>query len=98
MGEIKQEIPLSGFDPEGEPVIRVMSDGSLRVAFNFMPPSFAPDADEMGAFADFDKQLEQAAGVPVEWEDRELFLIRRPGHDTLERIRRFVEGYRHESA
>jgi hypothetical protein len=27
------------FDPEGEPEIRVMADGSLYVVFNFMPPS-----------------------------------------------------------
>ncbi len=38
MGDIKQEIPLSGFDPKGEPIIRVMADDSVYVVFNFMPP------------------------------------------------------------
>src|SRR5262245_12738172 len=95
MSDVRQEIPLSGFDPEGEPVIRVMGDGSLYLVFNLMPPSFVPDEDGLGPFADFDKQLERAAGVPVEWEDREIFLIRQPGPLTIERIRQFVETYPH---
>ncbi len=48
----------------------------------------------MGQFEDFDKQLERAAGVDVDWEDRELFLIRKPALDTVDKVRRFVEGYR----
>lgn len=94
MTEVKQVIPLSGFDPKGEPAIRVMADGRLYVVFNFMPPSYVPDQDGLGPFEDFDKQLERAAGVPVEWEDRESFLIRRPTPDTVERVRQFVEGFR----
>ena len=94
MSVAKQEFPLSGFDPKGEPVIRVMADGSLYVVFKFMPPSFVPDEEGLGQFEDFDKQLERAAGIPVEWADREFFLIRRPGSDTLERVRQFIEGYR----
>jgi hypothetical protein len=85
-------IPLLGFDAEGEPEIRVMSDGSLYVAFNFMPPSWAEDNPE--PFADFDQQLTKALDLPVEWDDRELFRIERPRADTVERIRRFIETYR----
>lgn len=50
MDEVIRTIPLSGFDPAGEPEIRVMSDGSLLVVFNFMPPSFVPDEqrDDLG--------------------------------------------------
>lgn len=69
-----------------------MSDGTLVIVFNFMPPSFAED-DEDG-FADFDKQLEKALGVPVRWEDREFFLIRNPANDTADKARSFLEGYR----
>ena len=92
MDETVPSVSLSGFDPEGEPEIRVMSDGRLLVVFNLMPPSWAEDNPE--SFDDFDQQLEEAAGVPVVWEDRELFRIERPVSDTLERIRRFLEGYR----
>jgi hypothetical protein len=89
---ILRRIPVAGFDPDGEPEIRVMSDGTLLIVFNFMPPSFAEnDEDE---FSDFDKQLEKAIGVPVQWEDREFFLIRSPNNDTADRIRAFLEGYR----
>jgi hypothetical protein len=38
MDEPIEIIPLTGFDPEGEPEIRVMADGSWELVFNFMPP------------------------------------------------------------
>jgi hypothetical protein len=89
---VLKKISISGFDPKGEPQIRVMSDGTLFVLFNFMPPSFA-DGDEK-RFDDFDKQLERAIGVPVVWEDRELFLILQPQEGTIEKVRGFLESYR----
>jgi hypothetical protein len=89
---VLKKISVSGFDPDGEPEIREMSDGTLIVMFNFMPPSFAEDKEE--EFADFDKQLEKALGVPVQREDRERFLIRNPAKDSAEKARVFLEGYR----
>ena len=94
MDEIKETIKLKGFDPKGEPVIRVMGDGSVLIVFNFMPPSFVPDGEGMGPFADFDKQLERAAGVPVVWDDREVFVIQKPKRDTVKKLQKFIEGYR----
>jgi len=85
-------IPLAGFDPDGEPEIRMMADGSLYVVFNFMPPSWAEDDPD--PFDDFDKQLSKAVGLPVEWEDREFFRIERPANDTVERVRRFLAEYK----
>jgi hypothetical protein len=89
---ILKTIEVLGFDPEGEPAIRVMSDGTLVVVFNFMPPSYA-EGDEM-KFRDFDKQLERALGVPVHWEDREIFMIRNPQKDSAEKAKVFLESYR----
>ena len=94
MDEVLRTIPLTGFDPEGEPQVRVMGDGSLLVVFNFMPPSWAEDETDLGPFKDFDRQMERAIGVPVTWEDREVFLITRPRPDTIDRIRTFIGGYR----
>ena len=88
---IVKAIPVKGFDPDGEPEIRVMSDGTMFVVFNFIPPSW--DEDE-AMCADFDKQLAKAIGLPVQWEDRELFLIQKPVNDTAERVRAFLEAYR----
>ena len=93
MYEPANVIALTGFDPEGEPEIRVMADGSLYLVFNFMPPSWAEDDPD--PFDDFDKQLGKAVGLPVEWEDREFFRIERPAKDTVERIRRFIAAYKH---
>jgi hypothetical protein len=91
MLEVAKTMPVSGFDPEGEPEIRQMSDGSLHVVFNFMPPSFAEDDESK--FADFDKQLEKAIGATVRWDDREVFVIRKPLTDTVARIKQFLEAY-----
>jgi hypothetical protein len=102
--EIVNTIALSGFDPAGEPQIRVLGDGSLRVDFEFMPPSWAPEQPvaapgdpypslNLGRFYDFDKQLERALDVPVYWEDRVLFIIYKPKQDTIDRLTQFVRQY-----
>jgi hypothetical protein len=73
MDEPIEIIPLIGFDPEGDPEIRVMADGSWELVFNFMPPSWAEDEPER--FDDFDglrptvghRQLATATGMGVEW-------------------------------
>jgi len=84
-------IPLTGFDPDGEPEIRQMADGSLHIVFNFMPPSWAED--DPTPFDDFDQQLSRAIGLPVQWEDREVFRIEKPTGDTVARIRQFLASY-----
>lgn len=89
---VVKTITVTGFDPDGEPKIRVMSDGSLSLMFEFMPPSWG-EADQK-SFEDFDKQLERALGVTVFWEDREFFRIAKPANDTVEKARVFLEGYR----
>lgn len=94
MDEPLTVVAITGFDPEGEPEIRVLGDGSLYVVFNFMPPSWAEDGPE--AFDDFDQQLAQVAGVEVNWEDREFFQIARPLGNTVERIRTFLAEYRRQ--
>ncbi|NHZ96153.1 hypothetical protein [Massilia sp. CCM 8734] len=93
MSELVNTIELSGFDPDGEPEIRMMSDGSAELWFNFMPPSFVEDPD---AYGDFDRQLEAAIGVPVIWEDREVFLIAEPASDTIARLTDFIQNFRHD--
>jgi hypothetical protein len=92
MKEPVEVIPLEGFDPQGDPEIRVMADGVLYVVFNFMPPSWAEDEPE--AFDDFDRQLADAVGLAVLWEDREFFRIEKPRPDTMERVRWFLKARR----
>jgi hypothetical protein len=98
MDQPVEVIPLAGFDPEGEPEVRRTHAGGLWLVFNFLPPSWAPEAEgrDLGWWADFDRRLERALGVPVTWEDREFFRIRRPQADTVEAIRRFLVEVRKE--
>lgn len=99
MAEVLQTVQLAGFDPGGEPSIRVMSDGSLEVSFEFMPPSDVARAGRsgLGEYAEFDREMSDAAGVPVVWEDREFFRIEDAPPGTLERVQAFVQGYRHRT-
>jgi len=88
--DVIQTIELSGFDADGEPEIRLMKNGKMHVVFEFMPPSWAEDET---AFDRFDREMAEAIGVKVIWEDREFFLIPSPQADTAERIAAFVAGY-----
>lgn len=94
---VVQTIQLSGFDPQGEPVVRVMRDGTIAVAFEFMPPSWHSEADgdpeELGPFEDFDRRMGDAIGAEVAWQDRELFIVEEPRDDTIQRIRSFLSNY-----
>jgi hypothetical protein len=96
MAEVLQTVRITGFDPGGEPSIRVMSDGSLEVSFEFMPPSDVERIGHpgLGEFEAFDSEMAAAAGVPVVWEDREFFRIEDAPPGTLERVQAFIEGYR----
>lgn len=90
--EILREIPVEGFDPEGEPSILEMADGTLQVTVAFMPPSTAEDKEEYFV-ANFDKQMAKAIGVEVEWRDRELFVIAEPREDTVAQMTAFLQSY-----
>ena len=94
--DIVEIIALTGFDPQGEPEMRRDASGNLRLVFNFMPPSWAPEADskDLGPFKDFDAQLQAAIERRVVWEDRELFLIEAPQADTPARVQSFLIGCR----
>ncbi len=97
--EIKEEpdentIPITGFDSDGEPEIRKEEDGSLTIAFNFMPPlNGQEEATEDPIFENFDKVMSEFLGVEVEWDDREFFSIKKPKEDTIEKIKDFLEHF-----
>jgi hypothetical protein len=89
-------ITVSGFDPEGEPEIRFLRNGSLNVMVEYMPPSYA-DGD-MEDFEEFDKEMEEAIGTKVSWDDRESFFINDYDAETVERLRAFLATYRQKKA
>jgi hypothetical protein len=90
-----EEYPLIGFDPSGEPMVRRTATGRLWLCVQFVPPLWVPEQERtgqvgLGAWADFDKRLADAIGVPVVWEDREWFRIDHPREDTVQAIHRFL--------
>jgi hypothetical protein len=100
MAEVLRTIPITGFDPNNEPCIQEMNDGSLEVWFEFMPPSDIErqGPSGLGEFAEFDQEMAAAAGVPVVWEDREFFRIESAPPGVLARVQAFLETYRSSRA
>jgi hypothetical protein len=96
MAEILRTVGIIGFDPSSEPTIREMSDGSLEVWFEFMPPSDVERQGPhgLGQFAELDREMSAAAVTPVVWEDREFFRIESASPGALERLQAFLEAYR----
>lgn len=92
MEDAVKEITLSGFDPEGEPVLRLTAAGRLWLGMSLFPPSWAEGEDAAEPWADFDRRLERAIGTAVRWEDREWFRIDQPAPDTVAAVERFLAG------
>jgi hypothetical protein len=89
-----EEVSVSGFDPEGEPVIKKWSDGSIWIHFEAMPPFFAEDEGTEAEFETFEVKVQEALGVPVRRDDREVFVITDPKPDTVEKAKAWLEAYR----
>ena len=93
-----EEIAVNGFDPDGEPAIKKWSDGTLWIHFEAMPPFFAEDAGTEQDFESFESKIEDALGVAVRRDDRELFVIDKPNPDTAEKAKAWLEAYRENGA
>ncbi|MHC4406586.1 MAG: hypothetical protein ACYTG0_43730 [Planctomycetota bacterium] len=93
---IVEEISVSGFDPDGEPVIKKWSDGSIWIHFEAMPPFFSEDDGTEAECENFETKIEDAIGVPVRRDDREVFVITNPQSDTATRAKAWLESYRNK--
>jgi hypothetical protein len=94
--EVRSTTALPGFEPGAEPVPREMRDGSLLLVFFLLSPLVVETDPVMARRFDLDAfgtEIESAAGVPVIWADREVFVIQRPAGDTMNRIRQFLQNY-----
>jgi hypothetical protein len=92
--EVIEQISVSGFDRDGEPVLKKWSDGSIWIHFEAMPPFFAEDEGTEADFENFEVKIQQALGVPVRRDDREVFVIAKPEPDTAEKAKAWLEAYR----
>lgn len=95
-GDVRSTLTLAGFDPVAEPVLREMHNGRLLLIFACIPPLVSEN--DAARFARFDldmfgTEIEDAAGVPVIWDDKEVFVIPQTMDDTVKRIRHFLETY-----
>ena len=92
--DVAATVTVPGFEPAAEPVIRQMRDGSLLLIFNCLPPITSDDDPSRRLDMDgFGGQLGEAAGVPLIWDDREVFVIPRPNAATVGRLCSFLLNY-----
>lgn len=94
--EVRATITLAGFEPGAEPVLCEMRDGSMLLVFAFIPPRVTEGDAAKGKRFDlntFGADIERAVGVPVAWDDKEVFVIQQPRANTVERIRKFLQSY-----
>jgi hypothetical protein len=94
--EVRSTITLPGFDPDAEPILREIRDGSLLLIFGYLPPLVIESDPAKAQQFDLDafgEELEKAAGVSMIWDDREVFVIKRPTSRTIDRIRQFLVNY-----
>lgn len=91
---VVERISVSGFDHEGEPVIKKFSDGTISIHFEAMPPFFAEDEGTESEFEGFETTIQKALGVPVRRDDREVFTITNPKPDTAKKAKAWLEAYR----
>ena len=93
-----EEISVSGFDSDGEPVVKKWSDGSIWIQFEAMPPFFAEDNGTEAEFDNFETKIQEALGVRVRRDDREVFVITDPKPDTAAKAKAWLEAYRNKGA
>jgi hypothetical protein len=88
-----EEIEITGFDPDGEPVIQRWADGAIVILFNAMPPFFAEDGGTEAEFENFETTIGFVLGVDVLRDDREVFVIQMPREDTIAKAKAWLENY-----
>jgi hypothetical protein len=85
-------ITLKGFEENNEPEIRIMSDGTIYLVFNFFPPeSFDMSMQDINSF---NQELSDYLEVKVIHEDREFFYVHTPLPTSVSRIKTFIETYK----
>ncbi len=87
-------INVKGFDIDGEPEIKLFSDGHIELMFNFIPPLNGNDRQEESDYWDnFEKTLSTHLSVEVLRDDRELFVIQNPKKSTVKKLELYLESY-----
>lgn len=90
---VVRETIVHGFDTDADPIISQMSDGSVRIQFEAMPPYFVEDTGIEFDMEDFRSGLQSVAGAPVVHDDREVFIVPNPTADTVDAVRTWLEAY-----
>jgi len=63
-----------------------------------MPPFFAENEGTEADFENFETKVQEALGVPVRRDDREVFIIANPNPDTAQKAKEWLEAYRKKGA
>jgi hypothetical protein len=87
---------IVGFDPIAVPVIRRALDDSILLIFSALPRFFADSnraRKEEFVMDAFGKNLKEAVGGAIVWDDRAVFVLEKPDHACFGRLRLFLSEF-----
>ena len=90
---VRRTTAVSGFDPDGEPVIYNMEDGTVRVVFYNLPPENHEDLKPIN-LGEFSKEFVTKIGLGMSHDDRDIFHIPKPNDNTVTDVKAYLESYR----
>src|SRR6187549_2777953 len=94
---IDQEIEVGDFGG-AQPSLTLRKSGHVYLIVE-MPPFVDGDGKDIDGDDDFPETWEfenliaEYTGVPVDREDREIFIIRKPNADTINKVKEFLDNY-----
>jgi hypothetical protein len=87
-------IVATGFDPDAEPLVRELDDGTSVVVFAAMPPVCAQQEPMRSRFDldSFQAESRKAMGEGAKWDDREVLVVPRPASEVIDVLSDFLAG------
>jgi hypothetical protein len=89
-----RKIEIIGFEESSEPEIRIYKDGHIKLIFSYMPPLNSEiGVDNFEYWESFENVLSEHLDVLITRDDDEIFIIKYPEEDTVEKLKIFLENY-----
>jgi hypothetical protein len=94
---VEEELEVGDFGG-AKPSLTLRKSGTIYLIVE-VPPFYDGDGNEIDGDEDFPEVMEfenliaEYIGTPVDRDDREVFVIKKPNADTLIKVKEFIENY-----
>lgn len=93
-----EEVAVDGVDLDDEPVTGKWFTGTLWIGVETMAPFFAENAGLENEFNAFELAMQDAPGVAVRCDDRELLTIKQPQLGRGDKVKAWLGAVRENGA